>query len=487
MQPSYRIRVVSLHMQETGTYNPLHERPMVTNVQDMQKIYDLADRLDHNQVKHITPAITAGIASSIVAPSTTPGAEIGLMNGWDTRRIRFILHIVIENGFSTSLSDDEYYLQGFTDYAGVSSTGTVDPRMLLIINNMVRVAKENVYSEQGIYQRRVVKDTAQIINGEIIQQYTGNNNYCLRPIDAFMGLQSMDIHQAQMDQVSFYDSRYQLNNKALFNDKYHVTPSAYLASVTHNYCSAWATPSMDSKGYDVFERAKNGVGIDTSFENLFFKRMKAVRGYGNGTAFSVSDLEMIDPNLTNVTVCATVGQANRATYHQQGDSEYWTSMLPETQWCTILGNSIPALMMELMISKTVFMMTNKVVQGPGHITIIDGTSITGADITAFFETFKQRLISEVMLDVSQNNQIAYDITVNADIFGEVVIDISLDNSPAVRYCIPTFLDSVTTPMLTTNSNIFYNSINDIGNILSAVTDAVGPDYGSVNPRFSPQF
>jgi hypothetical protein len=193
---------------------------------------------------------------------------------------------------------------------------------------------------------------------------------------------------------------------------------------------------------------------------------------------------MLDPNIQNNVFYARMGASTHSSYHHQGDTEYWTSALLEAQWSTILGQAVPALLMELMISNMVFLCTNKVTQGQGLVTIISANSITGADVTAYIEVFKDRLIREVLMDISQNNAIIYDMSISADVFGEITIDIALDSNPSVRFCIPTFLDSVITPMITTNSNIFYNTINDVGTVLSNVVESIGHDYGSVNPQFN---
>ncbi len=486
MHPPYVIRVVSLHMQDCGTFNPMFERPMVTDVKDMHYLYDFNRRIEQNQVKMITPSVTAGLASRIVAPSAIPGSQIQVLNGWDMRRIRFILHVAVDIPGGSGLADDEYYFQGFTDHGDVGYGGAIDPRMLLVINSFVRIGKENVYGEHNhIYTRRFVKDSGQIINGNIMYQCSGQQSYGLRPKDAFIGLQSMDVANAQTDDTMLFDNRYRFGNKSGINNKYHTSPAAYLASVTHSYFNALHSSSWDKNGMDLYERAKNAAGQDVEFDNPFFRRMRSIVNEPNyvGTSFTMSALEMLDPNLSSVTTLAKMGQATQAQYHHQGQTEYWSGALVESQWATILGQAVPALLMEMMISNMTFMVTNRLIGGQPAVTLIDAMSITGADITQQLETFKQRLICEVMNDISYNNMMPYDITIRADSFGETHIKISLDNNPFIDYCVPTFIDSMVSPMMTSNKNVFYNNVNDLGYILTEVGQYIEPDYGTVNRQF----
>ena len=262
IQPPYTIRIVSLHMQESGTYNAMYERPMVTDVKDMQYLYDFNRRIEQDQVKRITPGLTSGLASRIVSPSAIPGAQINVINGWDMRRIRFILHVIVQHNGVSALSDHEYYFQGFTDHGDVGFGGAIDPRMLMVINSYVRVAKENVYGPSGYFTRRVIKDSGQIINGQIIYNSMGQSSYGLRPKDTFMGLQSMDVFNAQTDGLPSFDNRFRFGNKSAINNKYHTTPASYLAAVTDSYFEAFNSPSNDPRATDIYERAKNIAGSD---------------------------------------------------------------------------------------------------------------------------------------------------------------------------------------------------------------------------------
>jgi hypothetical protein len=139
-------------------------------------------------------------------------------------------------------------------------------------------------------------------------------------------------------------------------------------------------------------------------------------------------------------------------------------------------------MMELMLSQVTFMATNYVSGGDGVVTLIDGVTITGAEMTPYFEVFKSRLVMELLNDITYNNQMKYQLTMKVDVFGETVIDIAVNGGPMIRYTIPTFCDSIATPMMTHSREHFFHNVTNIETMLVNVQDAIGSEYAMVNPR-----
>jgi hypothetical protein len=74
------IRVAKLTMQETGTYNPVHQRPYMTHVSG-DTMNAIGNRLQQVGNGNITGNLLGGIASTIMAPSATPGDVIHIPYG----------------------------------------------------------------------------------------------------------------------------------------------------------------------------------------------------------------------------------------------------------------------------------------------------------------------------------------------------------------------------------------------------------------------
>lgn len=469
-------------MQETGTYNPIHHRPMTSHV-SADALDRIVNRIEYNHTRRIDPMTVAGIATDIIAPSAVAGQQLPMLNGWDTRRIRFILNVIIQH-VATGLQDEEYFIQGFTDHVGVSLNGSIDPNMMFIVNSFVKVDNYINYDQGGgIRYERKIGESGQIINGDIIYQNMGMNVYGLRPSDMFMGIQSAHIHGSQLDNANTFDNRFRFNGKALKNNKYHVTPAAYLASVTDSYCMANLSARIQANSADIYETSKGLVNQDNISYNSFFRIIKNLKGYANGTIFTMADLEYLDPNISRVTNYLSIGPTNVSSFHHMGQTEFWDGANKETQFATILCNAVPALLMELMISKLAIIVSNNVVaNAEPQMQVLDLISITGAEATPFFEVFRNRFLREVMEDITYNNQIKYNLRMFVDVFGDTKLTLSLNGGPDIDYVTPTFCDSILTPMMTNSRDQFFTAVDDIEQVLSHVQEAIGSDYATMSHK-----
>ncbi len=90
-----------------------------------------------------------GIAGQLVSPSAAPHGAIGIANGWDTRRLRFILeyHVQMNTGAYCI-----YYIQGYTDHPGIIMRGPnskFDDNMLFFINSITAIQRSTINTGLG--------------------------------------------------------------------------------------------------------------------------------------------------------------------------------------------------------------------------------------------------------------------------------------------------------------------------------------------------
>jgi hypothetical protein len=134
MNQAARMHVKRLFLMETGTYNTQYRRPYETNVQG-PTLNHLADAL-HGTQKY-TPSLLAGVANQLIAPSATAEQAAGIVNGWNERRMRFMMEVetkYMAGGTSTSI------VLGYTNYPGVIfHSNYIDPKMEFFENSIVTV------------------------------------------------------------------------------------------------------------------------------------------------------------------------------------------------------------------------------------------------------------------------------------------------------------------------------------------------------------
>ena len=84
----YQVDIVQFLMIETGTYNDTHLRPYQSVFNGtVQKLFEESTDGGNN----LTAASLAGVAGSVLQPTTRAGRRADISNGWDTRRFRFII------------------------------------------------------------------------------------------------------------------------------------------------------------------------------------------------------------------------------------------------------------------------------------------------------------------------------------------------------------------------------------------------------------
>ena len=86
----------------------------------------------------------------------------------------------------------------------------------------------------------------------------------------------------------------------------------------------------------------------------------------------------------------------------------------------------------------------------------------------FYSMFLRRVETEVMNDLSFGNQVIYDLTVDSSINGETKIWIKLNGGDQEYFIVPTFCDSVATPVATNNRDSFVGLTNDFEQLMNAV-------------------
>lgn len=466
------IKVAKLIMQETGTYNPMYSRPYQTFV-DPTSLDNITRRVEENRGSSINGALLAGITSSILKPSATPESDIYIPNGWNERRIRFILEIHITTNTGSSYV---YYFQGYTTHLGVGVNGAVDPTMEFIINSFIRVNRVSQYTPSGIIVRDIINESAHVINGQIQYQQTNTDTYLMRPQDIFTGVQSSYLDNA----YSYYkdssqggglaDTRISLNNESIRSSRVNNLPANYMAKIIDNYQTGTKLADFGQGQEDILSQCKGLCFEPSILENIFIKAISNIKGQYNATSFTFGELETIDPNSRNVTNYITLGNVRENALHVAGQTSYWNGSDRETLVATILSNAIPAVMMDLMISKIHFRSTNHDYGGIVNTVIIDAKSLTNADLSANFEVFKKRLEREIMYDITYGNQETYMLEIRADLFGESMISLSIGSNPMITYTTPSYCDSLTSPIMTSNKNNFINVVHDFETLFNNVVD-----------------
>lgn len=462
-----RINVVRLLLQETGTYAPMFLRPFQTN-SDGAATQGIIARVEANRGGNINSAVLSGLTHGMLRPSAHYTGQAVIPNGFGERRIRFVMELAVNDRGMESV----YFMQGYTNYLGISMTGVVDPDMQFIVNSYLRVNRSRRQGEHGVTFQDYVTECAQVVNGEVYNQMGMTDMYSIRPQDVYTGIQTnylQDTYNRHGSESSLHSAVNTVVNAPVRSNRMNNTASNYVSSILDAYQTGRNFGEIGQSRNNIFSRAAGMVTEPTISENPFFNMLARVRGVHSTTTFSAKELTRLDPNAPNAMKFATVSTSSNHVMAHAGDTNGWKDASDETVAATVIGNAVPALLMECMMASATFMMTNAC--GGGRVLSSftgEPTAVCTAPMRDFYSMFLRRVETEVMNDLSFGNQVIYDLTVDSSINGETKIWIKLNGGDQEYFIVPTFCDSVATPVATNNRDSFVGLTNDFEQLMNAV-------------------
>lgn len=469
----HSIKVVNLILQQTGTYNKMFLRPYTLEASN-KDIKNLAERIGNFGHGKITGKLLTGLASNIITPIAYPEADTIIPNGWDERRLKFLL--VVECQFNLG-PVQRYFIQGYTNFYGLTNlTGKIhlDPTMEFIINSIIGVSYNIRSTPHGQVMVPIINESIQVLeNPSNMSLINANNNFLIRPTDVYSDL--------QLAFTQTYGGVCNTGNIVNFqpktNSRANNTSTEYLGRILDSYMLSKETDSTSSKS--IIDIAKQYVRDNELSMNPVITMLSNIYSVNSTftTRFNLQALEEVDNNLKHVINVITERSAI-VQQHTAGETSYWNGSDRETMVANILINAIPTLMTESLMQNVKFTATNTAELGANTVWFIEPPkSIAGIDLTRQFEIFKRRFIEEVMYDITFGNSETYELTVFADLYGEIRLKFRLGNYPEVEYASPSFCDSLYVPILTNDSNHIHSISNGFNTILNTTDEALYDNSG----------
>lgn len=472
MRRNKTMRVRNLLIGQTGTYNQLFLRPYIANA-DGTTVNELASRIHEAQTISVDRNLLSGVASNLVAPMANPQAPIMVPNGWDVPRCRFILTVECE---WTVGANTVYYIQGYTDYYGISNSQAIDPNMRFYINSITTTVESTLNTPFGVQTMDNVSSANQLLwdPNWAYAPHEPNTRLSMRPMDIISGIQNQYLAQGHdyYGIESLVDNRTSMLVDPISSKRRNNLPVDYLTTIINAYTRTRQLGEFYQSEPDLYSSVRQSLQEETAGENAFIRKISRANGLSLTNEFTYSQLEQIDPNTRRNTQVVTIGPAQITQIHQTGLTENWNGCDRQTVVATILAQSIPAIMMDLLISKISFRSTNHDI-GMQMSTIIEGAkTLNRADMTQNYEIFKIRLENELLRDITFNNQESFMLHMRVDLMGETWISISLGSEPTVDYVAPSFCDNLYSPIVTADGNHFNTVAADFESIIRHCGEAV---------------
>jgi hypothetical protein len=504
-----QLNVTRMILGETGTYNDVFHRPYKTSLGDEE--YAIMREKTHG-FQDIESETLANCAGSFLNPSAQPGSQVNIDHGWGEQRLRFMMSIMFEG----RLSKTEQIVTGYTDRADLSYTGEMDPNTQFFINNVITLRHVENRTANGIGTSATVSDNFQVLRGTDPAQVT------LRPSDVVRtqhsslvmeGLNELGGNRSNRNvfdnddesDVVYHDARNTFNpseTTRLSRRKNNLNAN-YMSSILKAYRTAQSVEDEYLTEDTIFEKTQGILTEPYSFDNPLLKMLTDNTGFSQNTAFTLKEIRELCPHVDKVMVLSRASTTAQLIPNQRGQTEGWAGSDNTTMIANIMASTIPAIALDHLITKIWFTATNETMHNEVVVELNHSqqnppaTFTSGIDISRQIQAFVHRIKHYVMRDVTHNNMVGVSVSVRYEALGDTFITVSCNGESPVDYVIPTFCDSLFSPVMSSDSTDLYSLSGDFQTLMDyshgyptdqqIVTQPPQSHWGSGGgDRFAPQ-
>lgn len=495
-----QMQVVELKFVETGTYNPQYNRTYTTEATN-QTLNQLSEATLGGT--RINAVALAGVAGTILRPQAEVNRQtdqINLVNGWATKRLRFIaqIHYPMMHGGKII-----QYVSGYTNHMGVHGAGTarasIDPSMGLFFNNSILLQEITEQTPLGPRVMRRLTNASQILTGANWTHLGGMGASVspvrlMRPEDLLTnragamtygaGQQMIDMRQSFGPARPYAKSRYS-NGSA----------SQYLARTMDGQIKALQQADYQDDASTIMGNASGIVREDTVAQDNFMAWLSQ-KGLLSGNGYVTwGELCHADPSVDHVAEFYIGGEAQQMQLepqHQVGQTAEFHQATHETVFANILAQSLPAALLDCMITKAQFRATNRIAQSQiamgqsPHTVVFEGLfGLTEIGIEQHAQRLMALMVNQILPDVSMNGMIDYEIHASVDVFGETRLRIAVGGQRPYDFVVPSFCDNLMAPIITTKVGALDALASDITFMTDNIHQAMVGNQVPANPISSP--
>lgn len=473
------IKVLALQMFETGVYNDMVIRPYSSTL-DGSAVHAFQETTLGGS--RLTPDALAGVAGQIVRPTAQALGRANVVNGWDTRRLRFMLAIEQQDFAGASQIQ---YLTGYTDEVGVSHSRALNPNMRLYFNSSVLTRRVMMQTAYGPQYMQNVNTATQLLRGGYSPSFNGFETglnaveASMRPFDVFTILQS-----AQADpygHFSKYDLRSTFAEGIKKNSYKNNSAPTYLSGMFTELEKGYAAADSADDVQSVYSRIIDGQRSEVLYNDPFLSAAARQTSFLEGGSITYGELCALCPGIDDIVDVHVFGDVQRTGTNFREHSEHWHGSNNETVLATILSHSVPAAMVDLMLTKVGFTATNRTLNGALEVKISGAqTFAEGLDLSPYLQAFLVKLEGEVFRDLTLNGIIDFYVDCVFSLVGDSVINISVAGGPVTPFRIPSFCDATFAPVVTNSIDSVAYLAHDIEALsTNTTTRAVGSHFSGV--------
>jgi len=471
-------------MCRTAQYHTQYKRPLNANFgQNVGTLAEITAGMDFSKER------LAPVAATSLTMATQTEGEAQIVNGWNNERCLFALKIVHGSNEAGTMRTVQY-LMGYTDYMGIAhgqygivqgGVLPIDPNMRLFFNSSVMYQESRHMNGYGVMETVITPlEVSQLLTGQQGSMY-GNSTYTMRPEDVYSMMHAQELvssvnqynhNNAQPgQQANIQDGRvmFQAGQPIKKSSRSNLIPSNYLSKILTNTSNIVTTYQGEySSSQETANRISSSLSEGYLGNDLTLSLFLNQTGLTENGSVTYGELCRLFPNADSV-----IGRAGVESQKVQGAQGMNSEYMNGADWSLIvaqmLQNVVTALMMENSLNRIViagdnYTRTNATQGIVGGTFMLSapwgGSFIDGKPTELACEQVKHRLISEFLSGFTGHNYVPIGFSIQVNLYGECVVDITYNHQPTTRYVTPMFGDSLFSPVLTDNRSTLANLSNE---------------------------
>lgn len=449
-----------------GYHMPVYNRPY-TITADYGAIETLVDRMSDQMKPNVETSMLGDIANRIIQPNSE--ASISLLNDtWLSEpRYIFVMKVLTIDPVGTEINS---YIQGYTNFMGISQQGHPSMEMVHHINNVIETYNL-VYQIPGVGVVRKEK---------LYKSYSvhGSNEldfFTQRPYDVMTGLDNWSLKNEFNADVNFGGSNINFdilstsnmvsnfNGKIIASRDSNSVPAEYLASVLNAGISvdsdrASRIDANVGRSVEMYSNSSATGNILTEFDikdNRFIVTLSRLGGYYEVMdKFTFNELMLVDKTIYDRFDLFNnqMETINPAMTYTPNVGEHWQGSDPVTLKAYSLIESCVSLASRHGFDRISFIASNMVnPTGLMEINVIDFQSyvqVDDRDKAVLVNIFKNKLEINILIPETQGGRIPIYMEMHVNLLGTSKILLGYAGYPETWYTIPTTASSLYNPVLT---------------------------------------
>jgi len=403
-------------------------------------------------------------------------------NNWlGTKRYIFLLKVKTVDYTGTEINS---YIQGYTNYDGITNTGHIDNSLEHHINNVIETYSMSINTPMGVIRKEKLMKIYNVFsptdNYEYYTQRPSDVLDCINTIDA---MSALGVQGAGYTTTNCSNTVSPFNNSILGSNVDNAIPVDYLSKILNIGIMSNKEKEILINSYDGSAGESNLVGSKLPEpdinDNRFIKYINYVAGFKfPRRSFSFSQLMNVDNTIYNrfTVINLTKDYVNPLMNGTPEVGDYWHGQDPVTLAAYSLIESSVSMATKYGFNKLFFTasnMTNPL--GTPDIFITNFNSFINLDDTDFsylLEIFKERFITDIFLSETNCGRAPLHTEIYVDLLGTSKIFLQYKGYPGNWYTIPTPANSLFSSVITVNNNAFNNNVTYLNNLISELSSNI---------------